>query len=295
MVEPVHFRYNRQTGDTNVFQTAPSPEEEVRLSALAVEEHRQLRELLTHHGVTLTLATGLEESPDSPFCNNWFSTHPAEGKYPPTLVLYPLLAENRRLERSPDLVALLRLAYPRLVDFSPSERKGRFLESTGSLVLDHDARTAYAALSPRTDPTLAAEWARDLGYRLVTFTAVDGSGVPYYHTNVVMFIGHGLAGICLEAITSRDERGLVEERLRQDRKEILALTREQVANFCGNCLALAGRNQEELFVMSSQAWRAFTPVQRIAIERHGRIIHTELQAFERLGGGSARCLIAELF
>ncbi|HEV8357410.1 MAG TPA: arginine deiminase-related protein [Gemmatimonadales bacterium] len=295
MVEPVHFRYNRETGDTNVFQTAPSPDEEVRLSALAVEEHRQLRELLAHHGVTLTLATGLEESPDAPFCNNWFSTHPAEGKYPPTLVLYPLLAQNRRLERSPDLVALLRLAYPRLVDLSPIEGKGRFLESTGSLVLDHDARTAYAALSPRTDSTLAAEWARDLGYRLVAFTAVDASGVPYYHTNVVMFIGHGLAGICLEAIASPAERRLVEERLRQDGQEILALTRQQVASFCGNCLALAGNHQEELFVMSSQAWRGFSPIQRLAIERHGRSLHTELSAFERLGGGSARCLIAELF
>src|SRR5207249_11464437 len=163
---------------------------------------------------------------------------PADQRAPATLVLYPLLAENRRIERRPDLVALLRPAYPRLVDLSPNERSAKYLESTGSLVLDHAARTAYAALSPRTDRSLAEEWARELGYRLVAFTAVDGTGVPYYHTNVMMFIGHGLAGVSLEAIAAPAERTLVESRLREDGEAILPLTREQAAHFCGNCLAL---------------------------------------------------------
>jgi hypothetical protein len=295
LVEPVRFRYNPETRATNAFQTAPSPEEQERLSALAVEEHHRLRDLLVRHGVAVTLARSLESSPDAPFCNNWFSTHPADERAPATLVLYPLLAENRRIERRPDLVALLRPAYPRLVDLSPNERKARFLESTGSLVLDHAARTAYAALSPRTDRSLAAEWADALGYRLVAFTAVDGTGVPYYHTNVMMFIGHGLAGVSLEAIGSAAERALVESRLREDGEAILPLSRDQAANFCGNCLALASGSGEPLFVMSSQAWRAFSAGERATIERHGRILHTELSAFERLGGGSARCLMAELF
>jgi hypothetical protein len=295
LVEPVNFRYNRETGATNAFQNAPPPAEEQALSELAVEQHHRLRDLLVDHGVTVTLARSLPTTPDAPFCNNWFSTHPADESAPATLVLYPLLADNRRIERRSDLVSLLRPAYPRLVDLSPHERKAEFLESTGSLVLDHEARTAYAALSPRTESLLASEWATELRYRLVAFTAVDRSGVPFYHTNVLMFIGHGLAGICLESIRSSGERRAVEEQLRKDGKEVLPLTQEQTANFCGNCLALSSGDGTPLFVMSSQAWRHFSAAERLVLEGHGRILHTELSAFEMLGGGSARCLIAELF
>lgn len=295
LVTPVNFRYNPETGATNTFQAAPAPDEEAKLSEQAAVEHRVLRDLLVDRGVTVTLAQSLETSPDAPFCNNWFSTHPADGRAPATLVLYPLMAKNRRIERREDLVALLRPGYPRLVDLSPNEGKSRFLESTGSLVLDHAARTAYAALSPRTEPGLAQEWATQLGYQLITFTAVDRGGVPFYHTNVLMFIGHGLAGICLESLRDPAERGAVEGRLEQDGNEVLALTQEQAANFCGNCLALSAADGTRLFVMSSQAWRHFSAGERAVIERHGWILHTELAAFERLGGGSARCLIAELF
>lgn len=295
LVEPVHFRYNRETGETNAFQAPPAPGEEAALAALAVAQHHALRDLLVANGVAVTLTRSLEATPDAPFCNNWFSTHPPDERAPATLVLYPLLATNRRSERRADLVALLRPSYPRVLDLSSNEHNARFLESTGSLVLDHEARTAYAARSPRTDVSLANEWAAELGYHLVLFTAVDRSGVPYYHTNVLMFVGHGLAGICLQAIGSATERRAVEERLRHDGRDVLPLTQEQAANFCGNCLALAGAEGERLFVMSSQAWRAFPPAERAVIEKHGRILHTELSAFERLGGGSARCLIAELF
>jgi hypothetical protein len=294
LIEPVNFRFNRETEATNAFQVAPLPDEEAELSALAVEQHHRLRDLLVEHGVTVTLSRSLPTSPDAPFCNNWFSTHPAERGAPPTLVLYPLLAENRRIERRDDLVSLMRTGYPRLVDFSSNEGKSRFLESTGSLVLDHGARTAYAAISPRTDRTLAQEWATELGYRLIAFTAVDRQGIPFYHTNVLMFIGHGLAGICLESIRG-DERREVEQRLRLDGREILPLTQEQTANFCGNCLALSSAEGSPLWVMSSQAWRHFSEADRKTLERHGTILHTELSAFERLGGGSARCLVAELF
>ncbi len=295
VIEPLHFRYNLQTVDTNAFQVAPAPEEEARLSRLAVVQHQALRDLLSENGVSVTLARSGESTPDAPFCNNWFSTHAGDERDPPTLVLYPLLAKNRRGERRSDLIALLRPAYPRVLDLSPNEAQGRFLESTGSLVLDPGPRVAYAALSPRTDLSLAREWAGQLGYGLEAFTAVDRSGVPYYHTNVLMFVGHGLAGVCLEALQSEDERRRIEARLRQDGREILPLSQEQAANFCGNCLALRSATGEPLFVMSSAAWRAFSPAEHETIARHGRILHTELSAFELLGGGSARCLIAELF
>ena len=295
LIEPVEFRYNRETADTNVFQHRPPAAEEVRLSSLAVVQHRALRDLLVTHGVAVTVARSSAETPDAAFCNNWFSTHPADRDRPATLVLYPLLAPNRRIERRPDLVALLRTAYPRVVDFSEGEARSLFLESTGSLVLDHDARVAYAALSPRTDFGLASEWARTLGFDLVSFTALDANGVPYYHTNVVMFLGHGVAGICLEAIATAEERRAVEFALHAGGHEVVDLTRRQVDAYCGNCLALAGAAGEPLWLMSSRAERAFRPPQRTVLERHGRILSADLSAFEELGGGSARCLAAELF
>lgn len=295
LIEPVNFRSNPETEATNAFQGAPEPDEAAALAALAVQQHHVLRDLLVEHGVTVTLARSLATSPDAPFCNNWFSTHPADERGPATLVLYPLLAENRRIERRDDLIALMRPTYSRVVDLSPNEKRGRFLESTGSLVLDHPSRTAYAALSPRTDLSLAWEWASQLAYDLVAFSAVDRGGVPYYHTNVLMFIGHGLAGICLDSIPAKAERGAVEERLRKDGNEILALSQEQAANFCGNCLALAAGDGTPIYLMSSQAWRHFSEGERATLEQHGRILHTELSAFEKLGGGSARCLVGELF
>ena len=247
------------------------------------------------NGVTVTLTRSLPSTPDGPFCNNWFSTHPARAGAPGTLVLYPMLAPNRRGERRNDLVELLRPAYPRVLDLSGNEARGRYLESTGSLVLDHPARVAYCAISPRSDRSLAEEWAATLEYELLAFTATDPAGVPFYHTNVVMFIGHGLAGVCLDAIRDSGERAAVSDRLRRDGRELLPLSQRQAAEFCGNCLALAASTGEPLFVLSSRAWRAFAPAERAVLERHGKVLHTELSAFEQLGGGSARCLIGELF
>jgi hypothetical protein len=295
LIEPVQFRFNRETEATNVFQAPALAGEADRLSGLAVVQHRALRDLLVAHDVAVTVTRSRPESPDGPFCNNWFSTHPEGPGRPPTLVLYPLLAPNRRLERRDDIISLLRAGYPSVVDLSPEERRGRFLESTGSLVLDHDARVAYAAISPRTDAGLAADWARALGFALVPFTATDPNGVPYYHTNVVMFLGHGVAGVCLEAIGSTDERRSVEAALRAAGHEILPLTQAQVGEFCGNCLALSSGAADPLFVMSTRARKGFSEGELALLGRHATLVDTDLSAFEHLGGGSARCLIGELF
>jgi hypothetical protein len=294
MIQPNSFRFNPQTGATNVFQNEVSESEGRALAEDAIVQHAKLRDLLVDHGVTVTLSRSLDSTPDGPFCNNWFSTHTdsAQGR---TLVLYPLLAENRRPERRKDLIELLSAEYPHVIDLSIGEQKGAYLESTGSLVIDHGSRVAYAALSPRTDASLASEWAGGMGYKLLTFRAVDADGTPYYHTNVLMFIGHGVAGVSLEAIAAVEERSAVERQLRQDRNAVIGLTRDQVGEYCGNCLALASGTGEPLFVMSSRAWRGFTPAQRKVLETHATILHTELSAFEKLGGGSARCLIGELF
>lgn len=297
MIEPVHFRFNPDTAASNVFQyQAPPREAEAEeIARLAPEQHRRLRDLLVANGVYVTAARSRPETPDAPFCNNWFSTHLAVGASPATLVLYPLLAPSRRLERRADLVQLFRAAYPRTVDLSGHEREARYLESTGSLCLDHASRVAYAALSPRTDRALAEAWAGQLDYRLVAFTATDAHGVPYYHTNVMMFLAHGVAGVTLEAIEDPEERRAVEESLEQGGFAVVPISRAQAAQFCGNCLGLASDEGSPLLVMSSAAWQAFSPSQRAALERHATLLHTELSAFERLAGGSARCLIAELF
>lgn len=295
LIEPVDFRYNVETGASNVFQVRPQAEEESSLAALALEQHRALQHLLVSHGVRVTVARGRPDTPDASFCNNWFSTHPAGADGQRVAVLYPMLAPNRRRERRPDLIELLREMYPHLLDLSPAEREGRFLESTGSLCLDDAARVAYAALSPRTDRAVTEEWARLMGYRLVAFTARDGTGVPYYHTNVMMFIGHGLAGVCLESVEDPGERAALEQSLETGGLSLLPITRAQVIQFCGNCLPLANDAGEPLLVMSSTAYHGFTAAERETIGRHAQILHADLSSFEQAGGGSARCLLGELF
>jgi hypothetical protein len=295
LIEPVEFRFNPETGASNVFQHAVPDAEAARLSQLARSQHRALRDLLIENGVYVTVTRSRRETPDAPFCNNWFSTHPAAPGRAAALVLYPLLAPSRRLERRDDLVQLLRGGYDQVIDLSGAEERGAFLESTGSLVLDDEARVAYAALSPRTEYDLAVDWAERLGYRLVTFHATDGLGVPYYHTNVMMFIGHGLAGVALESIDDPAERSTVERSLVAGGLKLLPLSRDQVHRYCGNCLPQTNDLTEPLLVMSTTAFEAFRPDQLRALEQRARILHTPLDAFETLGGGSARCLLGEMF
>jgi hypothetical protein len=294
LIEPIGFSFNPETESSNVFQQRASPEEAAKIERAAPAQHRALRELLIANGVWVTVVRSRPDTPDAPFCNNWFSTHAGADRAEPTLVLYPMLAANRRTERRPDLIDLLRARYPCVVDLSAAERDGVFLEATGSLCLDDAARVAYAALSPRTDAGLLAEWAKRLGYRLVSFTATDADGVPYYHTNVMMFLAHGLAVVCLESIADVAERTRVEAALAAGGFEVVAITRGQLLAFCGNGLALTSDRGEPLIAMSTAAFHGFTPIERARLESRARILHTDLSAFERLGGGSARCLLGEL-
>jgi len=300
LVAPRDYRTNAETAESNAFQHAVDPAQAAALAARAVEQHRRLRDLLIENGIRITVARSLRETPDAPFCNNWFSTHQPAAGGEPMLVLYPMMAPSRRIERRPDLVGMLRQWYPKSIDYSAREADQVFLESTGSLCLDDTNRVVYAAISARTHPGLTREWARALDYRLVAFDATDGSGLPYYHTNVMMFLGHGLAGVCLEAIAETGRSGTtgraeVEASLRLGGFEILPITRDQVMSFCGNCLPLINDEGDRLLVMSSAAYHGFSASDRATIERHARAVHTDLSAFETLGGGSARCLLGELF
>lgn len=297
LVAPSRYRANQETAESNVFQRNVNAAQASSLAGLAEVQHRALRDQLINAGVRVTVTRALETTPDAPFCNNWFSTH---SQPEPTLVLYPMLAPSRRLERRPDLLGLLRSAYPKVVDLTAHENGDAFLESTGSLCLDDEARVAYAAISPRTDPALARQWAETMGYRLVAFTAADENGVPYYHTNVMMFLGHGVAGICLESIEETAAAGLasraeVQASLEASGLKVIALSRAQLLRFCGNCLALVNDRGEPIFVMSTSAYDGFDTDQRKQLEGRARLLNTDLSAFEMLGGGSARCLLGELF
>ncbi len=300
LVAPYGYRTNAETAESNAFQRAVGPAEAAALAEQAVGQHRELRNLLIENGVQVTVVRSLRETPDAPFCNNWFSTHPARAGTVPTLVVYPMMAPSRRIERRGELIQMLKQWYPRLVDFSARESGGQFLESTGSLCLDDANRVAYAAISIRTNLELTREWARDLDYRLVAFEATDGNGLPYYHTNVMMFLGHGLAGVCLESIAETPGAGMmgrseVRASLESGGFNVLPISRNQVLTYCGNCLPLVNDEDEPLLAMSSAAFHGFAPAEQTLIAQHAGVLHTDLSAFETLGGGSARCLLAELF
>lgn len=306
MVRPAGFAYNPQTAASNAFQSNTPSELESELEKcvaaraapgaaqeLALREFDGLAEKLTRAGVEVTVAedTMSPLKPDAIFPNNWVSFH-RDG----AVVLYPMLASNRRLERRDDLlqqVAHGGYRVERTVDLSHRESDGQFLEGTGSLVLDRPARVAYASLSPRTDLDVLGEFAQLLDYDLVTFEAVDATTKPIYHTNVLMAIGARFAVICGESIASLVHRAAVLEKLRATGHEVIEISLGQMSLFAGNLLELAPP-AGKVIALSRGAWGSFAPAQRRLLERHGSILAADIPTIERLGGGGVRCMLAEI-
>ena len=291
MIEPIGFRSNPETVADNAFQRAPGGESPQALEIAAREEFARLREVLESRGVEVEWrpAAADRESPDAVFPNNWFSTH-RDGK----LVLYPMMAPSRRRERREEVVDALRERYPDVVDFTSHEADDRFLEGTGSLVIDERAGIVYASESPRTDRRLVYEWAERMGLAPIVFRATDATGRPIYHTNVVMSVGSEWAVVCADAIDPLD-RSEVLASLAETGRETLFLSLEQMAAFCGNVLELENERGDTLVVMSTRAFHAFTREQRSALEKHAELVHADLATIETHGGGSARCMLAELY
>ncbi|HUF04836.1 MAG TPA: arginine deiminase-related protein [Aridibacter sp.] len=293
LVRPARFGFNPETAGSNAFQerTDLAPED---VSKRAREEFDGFAEELRSLGIETVIAKDPPEphTPDAVFPNNWFSTHP-DG----TLVLYPMEAAARRLERVPSHVEIVREACgtETLIDLTSHEAEGRFLEGTGSLVIDHDTRTAYACISSRTDPDLARKWAEDTGHSLILFHAYGSDGKPVYHTNVLMCVGKGFAVLCGEAITDEEELGAVTNALESSGRELITITQGQMEEFAGNLLQLENASGEPVLVMSSRARAALTDDQLSAIERHTKIADLPIPMIEQCGGGSVRCMIAELF
>lgn len=294
MIRPVHFIGNPQTRATNRFQTLDDAVD-AAAHRTAVAEFDALVIALRHAGVHVHVFDDTPEphTPDSIFPNNWVSLH-ADG----TAVLYPMMAENRRQERRQDVLEALSTVYGyrirRVIDLTAHEQQGKFLEGTGSLVLDRVNRVAYACVSPRTDLDVLGDFGQQLDYEVVAFEALDRQGAPIYHTNVVMSVGARFAAVCLESVRA-DEREPLVGALRASGHEVIDLSWQQMHDFAGNILELRTTDGEPVVAMSQRARDSLTPQQRDRLKAlAGRIVAVDIATIERLGGGSVRCMLAEV-
>lgn len=297
MVRPVRFRMNEETAVNNYFQEDLDIKNQT-INLRAQAEFDAFVDALRARGVRIIVVDDIYErdTPDSIFPNNWISFH-ANG----TVGLYPMFAENRRRERREDILDLLEeegFRITNVMDYTSAEEAGLFLEGTGSLILDREHEKAYCALSPRANEELFIEFCEDLECTPVLFTAyqsVDGNRMPIYHTNVMMCIAEKFAVICLDSIDDKKERKNVMDHLRNDGKEIIAITEEQVHHFAGNMLQVIGADDKRYLVMSTAAFKCLTPEQLKKLNSFCEIIHSPLDTIETCGGGSARCMMAEVF
>ena len=297
MVRPHSFRKNEETATNNHYQrdiAQASPEEIIER---AQEQFDGLVAQLRAAGIEVVVFDEAEphETPDALFPNNWISTH-ADG----TVALYPMFAPNRRTERREDVPLVLEHQFGfdvrRIIDFTEFESHNKFLEGTGSIVLDRINRKAYAALSDRTDARALEHFCDQLDFEPVAFQAfqtVDNQRLPIYHTNVMMSIGSGYAVVCLDCIDSDDERKQVVDAIALDGLELIAITEEQVNQFAGNMLELTG-DDGPVLVMSASAYQSLVPGQIEKLQQYTTLLHAPLPTIETCGGGSARCMIAEI-
>lgn len=298
MIRPVAFRMNEQTAVNNYYQKVLDNLLPDTVNAKAQQEFDAFVEKLRGVGVNVIVVDSTEDpdTPDSVFPNNWVSFH-ENGD----VALYPMFAENRRLERREDILDLLEdngFHIENIVDYTSAEEDGVYLEGTGSLVLDRANHKAYCALSPRADEELVIEYCEDFEMTPVIFEAfqtVGGERMHIYHTNVMMCVGETFAVICADCIDDKKERKMVLDNLRQDGKEIVLLTEAQLNHFAGNMLQVNGANGKSYLVMSNAARQVLNADQVAKIEKHAEILSANLDTIEACGGGSARCMMAEIF
>lgn len=287
MIEPAEFYANPETAATNAYQAGtgkPDPE----ILRAAMEEFERFYDVLIAAGVRITRGRGIAGCPDMVF-PNWFFTHESG-----ELILCPMLNPNRQAERTPELTGLLKGMYPQVLDWTGYEKEGRALESTASIVSDHINRRAYAALSARTDEALVRQWAAHRGYSIEIFETRSHAGIPVYHTDCVMWIGTTLAGICDPVIVGEGRERIVNAL--EETHEVVRFTADQLRTFCGNALEVQRANGERMLAISEGAVKSLSDAQRAQIEGHfSKILSTPLETLEKYGGGSARCMLAELF
>lgn len=291
MISPVAFDYNAETAVNNAFQ---SEDGITNTAEKAREESDAYIKMLEDNGITVIAVEDTKEphTPDSVFPNNWFSTH-EDG----TLVLYPMFAENRRLERKPAALEAIDQNFnkKKTVDLTHYEEEGLFLEGTGSMVLDRVNKIVYACESPRTNRTVLEDFCKQLGYTPVIFQAVDADGTEIYHTNVMMHVGSEVAVVCLDSIKDDAQRAEVKESLENTGKEIMEISFDQMNHFAGNMLELHNKDGEPCLIMSQAAYKSLTWDQIELLDSKMTLITPDLECIEQNGGGSARCMLAEIF
>jgi len=291
MIRPVNFGFNEQTAGSNAFQNRDADQQTVQDKALT--EFDGFVKTLKENGVNVNVVddTPQPHTPDSIFPNNWVSFH-ADGQ----IFLYPMQAENRRLERREDIISKLEGHFKvnHIVDLSRLEAENKFLEGTGSMVLDRENKIAYACLSPRTDKEVLNLFCEQAGYQAISFDAVDKHGKAIYHTNVLMCIGSKFAVVCADSIPNPHEKVEVLGSLKSTHKELVTITFEQMNRFAGNMLEVKNKTGENLIVMSKNAYDALHEEQRNVLKKYGKLVYADINTIETNGGGSARCMMAEV-
>jgi hypothetical protein len=298
MIRPVAFRMNEQTAVNNYYQKVLDNLLPATVNAKAQQEFDAFVTKLQAVGVDVTVVDDTldPDTPDSIFPNNWISFH-QNGD----VVLYPMFAENRRSERREEILDILEdkgFQIENIVDYTSAETDGFYLEGTGSLLLDRANGIAYCALSPRADEELFIEFCEDFDMAPVIFNAyqtINNERKLIYHTNVMMCLGTTFAVICADCIDDKQERKFVLEQIKKSGKEVILISEAQVNNFAGNMLELVGANQQKLLVMSAAAHQSLTADQLAKLEKHAQIVSSSLDTIEACGGGSARCMMAEIF
>lgn len=291
MIKPVNFSFNPETAVNNTFQVAGENND---IQKKALKEFEFFVRLLTTYDIDVTVIndTPLPYTPDSIFPNNWVSFH--EGG---VMCLYPMFAPNRRLERKPELVATLQKKFhiTTVIDLTHHEKHNRFLEGTGSMVLDRQFRIAYACLSPRTSIDVLDEFCSAMHFLPVAFNAFDDKGSAIYHTNVMMCVAKQYVIICLESITNARERKNVMSAIKMSGKKPIPITMEQMKHFAGNMLQVTNKKGKAFLLMSARAYESLSLQQRKKLEQYNHILPVPLDTIETNGGGSARCMVAEVF
>ena len=295
MVRPANFAYNEETAVNNAFQTRAEANQAAEIHKKALLEFDAFVDKLRKSGVHVVVArdSALPLKPDAIFPNNWITFH-QEG----LMITYPMFAPTRRKERRRQVIDTVLeegFAAERRLNFEFNEKLDRFLEGTGSIIFDHQNRLAYACLSPRTDAALLRELCETIQYSPVIFHAADAEGKDIYHTNVMMALGETFVVICLDSVRDSAERAMLTRQFAETGKEIVEISLDQMNHFAGNMLQVRNNRDEPLLVMSEQAFRSLSPEQVETLEKHTRLLHSPLDTIETYGGGSARCMMAEIF
>ena len=293
LIKPSNFTFNSETAASNAFQKNSTETQEL-VSKNVLNEFETFVTTLKSKGINVTVVddTPSPPKPDAIFPNNWISFH-EDG----TVVLYPMFAPNRRLERRRDVIDLIKKDYTitKIVDFSPYESKNVFLEGTGSIVFDHQNKIAYACLSPRTNKELLIDLCYYINYKPVYFFAYDKGGKQIYHTNVMMCIAEKFVAICMDSITDKKEKEMLRNSFLTTGHVLIDISFEQMNNFAGNMLALQTIEDKNILVLSQSADDSLTTAQKEQIKSHCELVPLSIKTIETIGGGSARCMIAEIF